>query len=419
VKQLLARVKQTQPLRAWTRFGNVRGNLLASGIAFYGFFSIFPAVAIAAVIFGFVLRGHPELIASVGHSLNQTLPNFIKTADNPDGLIELKAPAVSALTIGGLVAVVGLVLSGVGWVGAMRDGIRAVFGVAGSPGNLITDKLRDLGVLVSLGAGVLVSGVLTSLLGSGASGLSERVGLGESPVLVTVVGLVVGFVVDVAVMVLLLRVLSGVPLPWQDVREGALVGGIGLSVIKIFGVQLIGNATKNPLFGSIVLVIGLLFWLNLIAKIILLAASWAANDIDEHLARLETSIGSSVTDDEVLEYQRRTQSSAGRTQSSAGRPEPGAGRPRPGPGRAQSVPGRAQRLTAAGGGAVPTSSGAAQRDGEVDLCDDRSRAVSGIPAFGPRTQDRASIAAGAVLGATAAIALGSVGRTIRSLLTRR
>ena len=385
MKQLLARFKQTQAFRAWTRFGNARGNLLASGIAFYGFFSIFPAVAIAAVIFGFVLRGHPELIASVGDSLNQTLPNFVRTAGNPGGLVELKAPAVSVLTVGGLAAVVGLLLSGVGWVGAMRDGIRAVFGVPGSPGNLVTDKLRDLGVLVSLGAGVLVSGVLTSILGSGASGLSERVGLGDSPALVTVVGLVVGFVVDVSVMVLLLRVLSGVPLPWQDVREGALVGGIGLSVVKIFGVQLIGNATKNPLFGPIVLVIGLLFWLNLIAKIILLAASWAANDIDEHLAQLKTSSGSSVSDDQVLEYQRRTAS--------------GPSSPLPGARPAQPVGHAKER--------------------EVDLRDGRSRGVSGIPAFGPRSQDRASIAAGAVLGATAAIALGSVGRTIRSLLTRR
>ncbi len=239
-----------------------------------------------------------------------------------------------------------------------------MFGLAGSPGNFITDKLRDLGVFASLGVGVLLSGILTSLLGSGASGLAQRVGLGESPVLVTVVGLVVGFAVDVGVMVLLLRVLSGASLPWPDVRKGALLGGVGLSVVKIFGVQLISNATKNPLFGSIVLVIGLLFWLNLIARIVLLAASWVADDIDVHHAGLEAS-------------------------------------------------------TVAAGAEAPRSPGATEHGGEVDLGDGRSRAVRGLPAFGPRTQDRTSIAAGAVLGVTAAIALGAVGRTVRAVFSRR
>ena len=92
--------------------------------------------------------------------------------------------------------------------------------------------------------------------------------------------------------------------------------------------------------------------------------------------------------------------------------------------RARAVPARAQRLALAGPGATPTSAGAQDEDGDGnlrdgDLRDDRSRAVTGIPTFGARAQDRASMAAGAVLGATAAFALGSVGRTIRALFTRR
>ena len=45
--------------------------------------------------------------------------------------------------------------------------------------------------------------------------------------------------------------------------------------------------------------------------------------------------------------------------------------------------------------------------------------MAGIPTFGERTSDRASLTAGAVLGATAAIALATVGRTLRSVLSRR
>ena len=379
--QLWTRFQQTRGWRAWTRFGDARGNLLAAGIAFYGFFSIFPAAAIAAVVFGFVLRNRPDLLVSVGDSLNATLPGFVRTAAHPDGLVELVAPKISVLTIGGLIAVVGLVLSGLGWVGSLRDGIRGVFGVAGSPGNVVTVKLRDLGVLVTFGLAVLVSAVLTSLTGAASGLFTAALGEPTSRAVVMVVGLVLGFVVDTAIMIVLLRVLSGIPLPWRDIRGGAVVGGVGLTVVKAFGVQLIANATKNPLFGSIVLVIGLLFWLNLIAKLVLYAASWSANDVDR---------GAGLVDHG---------------------------------GAQRVVPSDEQTGARAGARAHADRSGpaarAAVRAAGADLLSTRGRAIGGVPAFGERTVDRTSIAAGAVLGATVALALGSVGRVTRAVLTRR
>jgi len=278
VKQLWEKVKALKPYRANQRYNEVRGNLLSSGIAYYAFFSVFPAFAIAAVIFGFVLNGHPELLNSVGDALNQALPGFVKTTSNPDGLITLEAPQLSLLTIGGIVALVSLVLSGIGWIGSFRDGIRASLGAEGSPGNLLTDKLRDLGVFVAFGSAFLLSAVLTSVIGAAADWVAQRVGLGSNAIIVTVVGILVGFAVDVGILVLLLRVLSGVSLPWSAVRQSALVGGALLGIIKIFGLQLIGNATKTPLLGSVAIIIGLLFWLNLIARIVLLSACWAYLD---------------------------------------------------------------------------------------------------------------------------------------------
>ena len=278
MKQLWEKVKALKPYRANQRYNEVRGNLLSSGIAYYAFFSVFPAFAIAAVIFGFVLNGHPELLNSVGDALNQALPGFVKTTSNPDGLITLEAPQLSLLTIGGIVALVSLVLSGIGWIGSFRDGIRASLGAEGSPGNLLTDKLRDLGVFVAFGSAFLLSAVLTSVIGAAADWVAQRIGLGSNAIVVTAVGIVVGFAVDVGILVLLLRVLSGVSLPWSAVRQSALVGGALLGIIKIFGLQLIGNATKNPLLGSVAIVIGLLFWLNLIARIVLLSACWAYLD---------------------------------------------------------------------------------------------------------------------------------------------
>lgn len=284
MKQLWEKVKALKPYRANQRYNEVRGNLLSSGIAYYAFFSVFPAFAIAAVIFGFVLRGHPELLNSIGDALNQALPGFVKTTSNPDGLITLEAPQLSLLTIGGIVALVSLVLSGIGWIGSFRDGIRASLGAEGSPGNLLTDKLRDLGVFIAFGSAFLLSAVLTSVIGAAADWVAQRIGLGSNTIIVTMVGIVVGFAVDVGILVLLLRVLSGVSLPWSVVRQSALIGGALLGIVKIFGLELIGNATKSPLLGTVAIVVGLLFWLNLIARIVLLSACWAYLDIADEAA---------------------------------------------------------------------------------------------------------------------------------------
>lgn len=364
------RLARSRPYRAWQRLSDARGNLLAAGIAFFAFFSLFPALALAAVVFGFVLRDRPELLSAVGEALNTQLPGFVITPDSPDGLIELKAPDRSFLGITGAIAAVTLVFAGIGWIGSQRDGIRAVFGVPGSPGNPVTNKLRDLGVLVLLGLAVLVSAVLTTLVSVAASWVSESIGWAGHPASILVGGLLVSLLVDSLIMLVLLRLLSGIELPFRVVRSGALVGALGLTVLKAFAGQLVALGTRNPLFGSIVLVVGLLFWLNLVARLVLFAAAWTADELDavhdrEQRARVARGVADGV------------------------------------PMTARSVP---VSLLASAGGADPHDS--------ID------RARAGIPAVGSRSSDRTTLAAGAVLGASATYAAGAVARVVGGVVGR-
>lgn len=277
----LARLRETRPWRAWKRYSDARGNILAAGVSFFAFFSVFPAVALAFTVFGFVLRGHPELLSSIADQLSHYLPGFVKDARHPDGVIEMQAPGASALTIAGVISFVTLVLAGLGWLGAVREGIRAIFGLHGSGGHLIANKLRDLGVLFTLGVGVALSAVLTSVVGAAAGWIADRIGIPGQGWILALGGLAVSVVADTVLMIVLLRVLSGVPAPWRDLSHGALLGGVGLSLLKLSGAALLPRITDNPLFASIAIVVGLLFWLNLIARLTLISAAWAANDIDE------------------------------------------------------------------------------------------------------------------------------------------
>jgi membrane protein len=277
VKPALARLMASRPGLAWKRYTDARGNILAGGIGYFAFFSIFPAVALALSVFGFVLREHPALLTSVLDQLGAYLPGLVKDAGHHDGLIEPRAPQAIALTVTGVIAFVVLVLAGLGWLRAVREGIRAVFGALGSGRNLIINTARDLGALFTLGLGIALVAVLTLAAGWIAAGI----GLSAGGWVVILADFAVSVLADTALMILLLRVVSGVAVPWRDLFQGALVGGVGFSLLKISAAALLPRLTANPLYASIAVVVGLLIWLNLIARLTLISAAWAANDVDQ------------------------------------------------------------------------------------------------------------------------------------------
>ncbi|HUG50323.1 MAG TPA: YihY/virulence factor BrkB family protein [Terrimesophilobacter sp.] len=284
-KDLVDRATATPPYRAWKRYRDANGRLLAAGVCYFAFFSIFPALALAFTAFAFFLQGRPDILATIAESLNETFPGMVKTADNPDGLIGISAPQTSTLTITGIVSFVTLLWAGLGWVGALRRGIRGVFGLDAAPGNAVLAKVRDLGVLLTLGLGIALSAIVTSAVG----GWAERIAgwievLPGNPVLFTATGLLLGVLFDALLMVILIRVLSGAPLPWANVRTGAIVGAVLLTTLKYFGGLLVERATSNPLLGTVAVAAGLLVWLNLMARVVLFSSALAANDLD--VARL-------------------------------------------------------------------------------------------------------------------------------------
>ena len=358
LKRWWTRFQTTPVWKAWKRYSDSRGNLLAGGVGYFAFFSVFPAVLLAFTIFGFVLSGQPDLLDQVKDAINGMLPGFVKTPSNPDGIINVNAPTRATLSVSGAVAAVGLVLSGTGWLSALRGAIRDIFGVEGSPGNVVVAKLRDLGVLVVLGAGILVSAVVGSVAGAAAQWVAELVGLGSQQWLLTFVALVVGVLLDAGIIMLMLRVLTGVEVPWRALRSAAIFGGIGLTLLKKFGTLLLTSTTHNPLFLTFATVVGLLVWLNFMSRIVLVSAAWAANDLDA--ASVEAGVLSSGQQHKATEG-----------------PE------------------------------------------EQPLRGLQERTDAGLPTFGQRAADRTSVAAGAVLGAFGAMAVGTLARGIRTLVRRR
>jgi membrane protein len=352
VGRVLGWWQRTTPGRVWTRYGRTRAALLAGGIAYAGFFSMFPALALAFTVLGVVADFSVDLRQRMADAVNST---FSTEVIGPTGLTTVAdLTQVKVLTLFGVVGLVLLAVTGLGWVATTREGIRAVFSLNGGT-NLVVDKLVDIGALLLLGSAVLASMAatvaLTLISGSGASRF----------VLQLLVDLaLIGF--DSVIFLLLFRWLGRVPRTVGQLYPAALAGAIGIFALKLAGTFVVRWASGNKFLASVTVVVGLLLWFNLVARLTLLCAAWAATTTEAPA---------------VVDYDPVT-----------------------------PVPVPASRLS---------RPSAADRDRQALL----DAGFDVPPVISARAQDRVTLAAGAVLGAGAVAVAGLLRRAVVSALPGR
>jgi membrane protein len=279
-KALLDWWNHTRPARANARFGAKAGSLLTGGIAYATLFSVIAALTIGFTVFMAVLGKNEGVRDSVVDAVSESLPGLIKSDAHPDGLIDPTTLQLHAgLTIASIVAVVVLVLSAVSATAALQTAVRQMFTDEPRGDNAVLGKLRQLGGFGAFAAAILVSALLTTAVGSVAQWTLDALHWDSGTTFVLrVVGALVAFLVDAATFVLIVRLLAGQRPPWRDQLWGAAIAGIGIGVVRWLGTSVVaGSATKNAVFASFVVILTLLVWVNLLARIVLLAAAWTAN----------------------------------------------------------------------------------------------------------------------------------------------
>lgn len=279
VKQLIARLQQSRPFRVFTRYTGVRGPILASGLAYQALFAVFAAVWVGFSIAGLVISGDIGLRDRVIGVISGAVPGLIDAGDG-NGAIDpsvLLEPGVFSWT--GLIALVGLLVTALGFLASLRDGIRVIFDLPALTGNPVVQKLKDLAVGLGFAVVLIVSAALSFLGTSATSWLLDAVGIGSDSVVgavaARILSIAIMFAIDAVTLGALFRVLSGVPIPWSRLRGGVLVGATGLGVLKVlFSAAIIGGVGSNPLLKSFAVILGLLIFFNFVCQVILLAASW-------------------------------------------------------------------------------------------------------------------------------------------------
>jgi len=209
----------------------------------------------------------PDLEQKLTDQINSYLPG-----------LSLDVGAIgNAKVTSGLIGVVGLLISGLGWVNSLREAMRTIWHHNINAGNIIVKKMHDTVILAGLGLTLILSIAVTGAASAFANKIIEALDLSGSSAatyLLRAVSILVAIAADTVVYGFLFTRLPKVAMPLRRVLLGALFAAIGLEVLKIVGAYLVPRTTNNPLYLTFGVLFGLLVWINMVSRWTLLAAAW-------------------------------------------------------------------------------------------------------------------------------------------------
>lgn len=279
-RRLFAMARQRVPLldhvvRMLQHYGRVEGGVMAGAVTYYGFLSFFPILALAFAVVGFLARVYGGAQDVLIQAINSLLPDMV---GNAPGQISLHTFSHNANAVG-ILGLLGVLYSGLGWLSAMRNALGFMFDVPPKQRpNFFVGKARDLVVLVIVGLVLLVSVAITGAVRGLSSQILQALGMAALPgshVLLDAVGIVLGVAATMVLFLAMFRLLSDPGVRPRALLGGALLGGIGFEVLKELASYLIGLTRHSPAFQAFGVALILLVWINYFSRVTMYAAAWA------------------------------------------------------------------------------------------------------------------------------------------------
>jgi membrane protein len=260
--------------RAGGRYNRMDGELMAAGITYFAFLSLFPIVLLAASIAGFVLAGNRPLQEQIDDAIREAVPG-----ETGEFLVRQIDAAIASAGVTGLVGALFFFYAGLRTMDKLRIGVRRVWTGRPVEGDFLKDNLRDAVAFVALAAVLLLSLALTVGATTAAQWLLDQLGLSDVPgisLLTTVVGIALALLADTVVFLWLLKVVAHTRVDLRALLPGALFGAVGMEVLKVLGslyLSLISGSITGATFGGAV---GILVWINLVSRYALFTTAWTA-----------------------------------------------------------------------------------------------------------------------------------------------
>lgn len=281
-----------KPVRVWLHYAERRGPMLSDSVTYRALFSVFAGVLLGFSFAAIWLSDNPEAWRSLVAAVDAAIPGLV----GEDGLVDvsdIQAPA--GLTVTGIIALIGLVAAAIGAIGSLRVALRTLADKVHDDVLFIWVLLRNLLLAIAIGGGFVLSAGATFIGTSFVGAVLDWLGLSQSvlaELATRTVSIVVVFALDMAVVALAFRTLSGVRPRARHLWTGAFLGALGLIVLQQLSSLFVSGAGSNPLLASFAALIALLIWLNLSAQVILLAGTWIIVGERDRVDRVRERFGS-------------------------------------------------------------------------------------------------------------------------------
>ncbi len=235
----------------YQRYTQLNGRATAAAITLYGFLALFALAVLAVAIVGFLSTGNDHVAQDIVNWLGVT-GSAAKT------VTDAVETAQSSARVASVIGIVGLV-----WVGSsFAVAIATAYNIAWRvPPRVSRERLVGLGWLAGAAVLVAVAGFVTA-------------GFAALPVLVAPLVLLVSLSVNTLVWLWTSWVLPSRRLPWRASLPAAVVGAIGLEILKIVGAYVVPRLVErsSALYGTLGVVFALLTWLLVLGRLVVLVS---------------------------------------------------------------------------------------------------------------------------------------------------
>lgn len=281
------------------KFGDDRGGQLAAQLTYYGLLSIFPLLLLLVTVLGMVAGSNPAWAHRVESSALAQFP--VVGAQLGGNIHALHRRGAVGIAVG----VAGLVWGSQGAAQSAQFAMAEVWNIPNIARPGYWARLgRSLATTGAVGIFLVVSTVVAGRASFAGGGM-------------LVVGAVaVSLAVNTALFATAYRILTPTEVPWRRLVPGAMVGGVGWTVLQFVGGALVDHTLRNAsqVYGFFAVVLGLVAWLYLGAQLFVYAAEvnvvlarrlWPRSMVQPPLTTADREVLRSL----ALEEQRRPEQS--------------------------------------------------------------------------------------------------------------
>ena len=272
---------------AYSHYLGRHGDQQSAAITYFSFLALFPLTLLGVSITGFVLAASPQLqqdlldqvAAQAPGSFGDTLTAAINTAIHQRAVV-------------GVIGLVGVALTGLGWIDNLRTGLDALWGNEARQQSFIKRKVSDAMVLLGLGIGVVVLVAITA----GGTALGHQLlvwtntdGIAGAGTVTAVLAILLAIAGDMLIYGWVLIALPNAQVSRRTAVKTSLLAAIGFEILKLLGTYYIARITKSPAYSVIGPALGVLIFINLVSRFSLFCAAWAATAPDAEAAGPSTA----------------------------------------------------------------------------------------------------------------------------------